>query len=108
MREPQVRWHQWDIISVFFVWRQRTLWSSRNLQEDLGIGHERSIGRDELDFEFGLTARAIGHDELQIAYFVPFQLPSCSAKGATVRQRAPLWKACDNNAAIARHSIRTV
>jgi hypothetical protein len=84
------------------------LWGSRNLQEDLGIGHESSIGREELNCEFGLAARAIGHDELQIAYFVPFQLPSCIAKGSTVRQRAPLWQACDGNAATGGYSIRTV
>ena len=47
-----VRWHQWGIISVFCIYGQRTLWSSRNPQEDLGIGHECSAGRDELDCEF--------------------------------------------------------
>ena len=78
------------------------------MQEDLGIGHECTIGRDELDCEFGLAARGIGHDELQIGYFVPFQLPSCIAKGLTLGQRAPLWQACDSNAAVGGYSIRTV
>jgi len=105
MRKP---WHQWGITSVFSISRQRTLWGSRNLEEALGIGHECGIGRDELDCELGLTARAIGHDELQIAYFVPFQLPSCIAKGSTVRQRASLWQPCDSNRAMGGYSIRTV
>jgi hypothetical protein len=84
------------------------LWGSRNLQDGFGIGYDCSIRRHKLDCEFRLTARATGQDELRITNFVPFQLPSCSAKGATLRQRAPLWQPYYSKGAIGGYSIRTV
>src|SRR5262245_10991098 len=67
------------------------LWGNHDLQEDLGIGYDRSIRGDELDYELGLTASATGQGELQIANFVSFQLPTCIAKRSTLGQRGPLW-----------------
>ena len=81
-------------ISGSCISRQKILWGNHDLQEDLGIGYDCSIGGNELDCELGLTARATGQDELQIANFVPFQLPTCIAKRSTLRQRGPLWQPC--------------
>ena len=45
---------------------------------------------------------------MQIANFVPFQLPYCLAVGSAIRQRAALWQPGYSNGAMNGHSIRTV
>jgi hypothetical protein len=84
------------------------LWGSHDLQQDLGIGYNSSVGGNELDCEFCLTARDTGQNELQITNFVPFKLPSCIAKGSPLRQRASLWQPCYYNGAMGGYSIRTI
>jgi hypothetical protein len=80
----------------------------RHVEDRRGVRDDGAIGRDELDYEFGLTTRGVGQHEMQIADLIGFQVPLRLAIGAPRRQLAALWQPAYGDDATGGHSISTI